>query len=341
MELKQCIDKVFDSQQKIDPLKSHIFYDKDNIMSMTRWNYIWILYQTINSFSDIYNPYPSLIETVYSMALKTEEKVNKSCTGQITISPAPYFNIKTESGGFFSYVEANDEFNKFAIEFVDRVEKCKFTSLIINYDEYKEHNPEVTEDKGHVNALLIYNNKEDIHIALYEPHGSSCMEHNDFCQSKVEHINLFLLQLKNILESRKLIIIEYPNVTLHPRTSISRLQGIQPSLRENKTTRVGYCLMYSLFWIYLVLHCFDTIKDKDITTTLTQVEKLVLNKRDITQIEFAITGFAVSVYNRYMENIFENMDEKKKSFFLEKFEIMFRSTMIDQKIQTSRKRKTL
>ena len=349
LELKKCISDVFKEQiSHIDVLKSHEFYNRYTSFYTTRWNYIWVLYQTVISINDIHpNIYPSIIETVYSMALKTQDEVNKNCTGQIFISHENKMKL-TEGAEYFDYsTNSKGEFNNFVDEFLNRVDKCQFTSLLIYYDEYKDSYSFITKNSGHANIILIHNDDTDnnIYMALYEPHGTSCDTDGDnFCIRKKRNIDNFLKKLKDNVDEREkgrnifiesiieLLCYKKPKRTmlLYDRTFISREESIQSIIPENDTTKEGYCVMYSLFWVYLILHCFKISKTKNIKSTLKNVEELVL-LYPVEHLEKVITGFAISVYNYYFENV-NNMSRENVTFFHKEFERLFNLTWNTEKI---------
>lgn len=365
IELKNCIKNVFREQKKrindIDILKSHQFYlpamyNKYNTLYTTRWNYIWTLYQTIhNIHGNFPTIYPSLIETVYSMALKTEEDVNKSCTGQIFITHEGKIKLR-EYDTYFKYSDETKKFDEFVNDFVNRIEECKFTSLVLYYIEYKDSHPYITERNGHANILLIYNDNDTIHIALYEPHGSSCRNVN-FCARKRENVDLFLLILEDRIKKtqpRKNVLIDNfiiaPLINLlgckrpalstvrYERTSISQEKGIQSLMLENDTYKQGYCMMYSFFWLYLILHCFRVSEIKNITSILINLEDFIL-EYNVSELEKIITGFAISVYNYYFENMLQNVSEKNSAFFFREFESEFDRMFSEDVYTLLRKRK--
>jgi hypothetical protein len=158
-------------------------YEKDEkIYIYNTWNYIYTLYQTIESLSNISDDeefviIPSFIEIVYKMAVGSKSEINNLCTGMIKLYGYEKPEIKTNTLKMFKYREDEKKFRKFLSEFHKRINKkdCQFTSLAISYKDYKT---------AHRNMLLIYIERISIYIyvSLYEPHGYDSFEYPKFCR---------------------------------------------------------------------------------------------------------------------------------------------------------------
>lgn len=284
--MENCIKSIIDSLLKVH-IPEEFRYIKDNkSYTFTDWQYVWTYYQAYKSVIDGYDM-PSFIETIYKMASGND--IDKMCTGQFRINSDG--QMITQSF-VFQYETDTKYFNDFLDEFHKRLNTadCKFTSLSINYQDTQKL-------LGHHNMLLIYRDIEykKNYMFLYEPHGSfksSLKMYDD--------INKFISFLEHKYNEKYGEFPLYFTSLEEISEDISQRSGIQGIIEEYRFG-IGYCVMYSYFWLYLILSCYNKTKE-DPLMLIIYIEKTLLKNYTGNQLKKIIVSFAIKLVNFYLQN---------------------------------------
>lgn len=315
---------------------------------ISRWNYIWNMYQSIEGINNcrgisktsqvnidlwktevcnIKLQLPSLIEFIYKEAVG-EKNIDTLCTGQIYLKD----NILND----FDYLKEPEKFNLFLDEFYKRItsSKCKFTSLALNIRSsgFKF---------SHRNMLLIYKDRQKIYVSLYEPHGDS--ENTRFVNNFIDYLVLSF--------NRRFFDINYKMEIQTYSCRMSVMKAFRKILRKDIEARIvkkekikgiqdiikepgeGYCVMYSYFWLYLVLKCYQKYPI-NIDILIDTIETSLVKMYSPIELTKIITGFASKIVNSYIETIsiqFRDDKETLKNFF-RKIDKDFRQNMYREKL---------
>lgn len=177
---------------------------------------------------------------------------------------------------------------------------------------------------NHGNVLLVI--KDDatkvIQLVLYEPHGykepsDSETEFHFFHQSNEFFITEFMSELRNQYNK------EY-TVRKLPKIVTSCREGIQPYVIDN----LGYCVLISAFWLYIVLGLFTGQKQEEgqkLTTgekmtlfnNFKYVEECLYDKYGPKGLFKVLVNFSIHVLNYYLPKI---TDDRDVTAFYEEFE---------------------
>jgi hypothetical protein len=170
----------------------------------------------------------------------------------------------------------------------------------------------------HTNMLFIENKEAEntLNLYLYDPHGS---EPELFGQES----NIFLEWLKTLYTT----LYSGKTVNIIKRESFSCPIGIQGVIPELEMGKEGYCVTYSYFWLYIILHCSNSIPNVDLTTLISNIEKTVIRYIQDPRI-FAekIYSFAESIVSVAHDNIpnkqnyFKGLNDYMVSFIQEKMQ---------------------
>lgn len=92
--------------------------------------------------------------------------------------------------------------------------------------------------------------------------------------------------------------------------------GIQSKIREPGE---GYCVMYSYFWLFLVLFCYMENPNIDIQYLFLNIEETLLSLYSTDDfLAEIITSFAIRIVHNYMIDIGDLLDrESLKTFYLD------------------------
>jgi hypothetical protein len=343
--LTQCIKSVTDNFKLSDVKREMIYEDGGEKYIFSRWNYIYAFYQTIDNFYDQKIYMPNFIELIYSMA--TGKYINQLCTGIINIYGSE--NMSTESQNEFNYITDKYKFNEFLKEFHNRIteEDCKFTSLALSYhDQYGSHR----------NMLLIYRDdiNENINVSLYEPHGYNISWYNqkdpsNMYQNIENFVRNLILEYNSAFREYK---IKRQDPITHCNTQViksffkrdvldfvtkpNRI-GIQAYVNEMS---YGYCVMYSYFWLYLVLHCYKQT-GLDFRYISNKIEECLIEMYTPEKLGMIISAFAGKAINFYIEDLEKHPDKEYKKYFYTSLENQFKSNIITRKIYRKKKKSKL
>lgn len=271
-------------------------YYIDNDLSM----YILHMIRTIENlhvktvFADetkIADYFPSLIETVFLM----ENVDKKYCSGNII-----YLNHKDKNymfikeWGKISLDEegdsVEDKLDRFVDYFLNTIKDCNFTSILLDIQDPVE---------SHANLLLVCKDSEGIILSLYDPHGYKSDNISDL------FLDLFASSLAQKYDG---------NIVVQNRLTISCPIGLQEFSNDQK----GYCSIFSLLWIYVIINLQETLPEDEkrlLFENLVIVEKYIMELYSEQELYNIVLLFASNIMIYYTKNILT--DRMKKDFYLE------------------------
>ncbi len=300
--------------------------------SMNRWNYMYTYFQAIERISRDREPteIPSMLENVYNMALEnTHRKMLsdtelKFCTGALVLCVnldddfSDYVFLDADNTLLGVRVDIPKDIGKTSEEFVEYFLKpfakqllgCKRNMSTLALSIHMKNKDEFID--GHANMIFIYIGPSFIMFSLYEPHG---FESDEIWFSKVDVFMDFLVNSCN--EHRELFGDRL--VWKNPRIEISCPLGLQriPETEFSGTDETGYCVMYSYFWLYVILRCvsfmtfskgnvIDNTNSAEIHTLqaiIKNAEFVILESRTPEELGILINSFAGMAVSRYIEII--------------------------------------
>jgi len=183
--------------------------------------------------------------------------------------------------------EIYDNFMIFCEYLYNRINKCGSFMNIMLSDWSKK------SDTGHRNMVLIENLKDKIVFNHYEPHGSSSTYYKDerkyFFDLLNKYFNLYYQKkyLKISRNARRKPI--YKTITIK-EFNASICLGIQTKLNKYD---IGYCTIFSFFWLYAVLTIYFRLKKYTIEYNINM---------------WTITDIALE-FEKYIVNLYKNDDE--------------------------------
>lgn len=273
MKISDTIDKVLQNIKKYDPSKIKFSIPGERTIT-TDQEWIWSAYQSIEELTVIDSRnYPTLLEFVYYLT----DAASSHCTGQIF--------YKGEQGELYTNILGNfyiNDYNKMTklsheIEKRVRANRCYFTSIYFGIYGY---------DWGHQNLiLLIYDKKlNKIRVAVYDPHGS-------YVDKKIQDVsNKFVDALVQVNSSFMKI----------NRTDLSPKLGMQIYSCE----RVGFCIMYSLLWLYCVISVTKTFNNRITINQIKYIDEYLIWKiMETDGMESTMLQFSTFIILKYIENL--------------------------------------
>jgi hypothetical protein len=309
-----CIKKKIDELPKLTGVyeKEMVFRSDEKKYYFKQWDYVWNYYQIIeqkdNLFSkDITLQLPSFIEIIYKMALGEDEDPDNWCTGEVILKPNKIIQTKNK---IFNYQSDEDSFNDFLEEFNVRLTdaNCRFTSLALTY---------ITPTFSHRNMILIYKNdlNKKFFMYLYEPEGIVKRDVQDF----LEYLTFEYNKKDNLNVVSEILPKSCPIVYSQTQTLSSGLQNII------KETGQGYCIMYSYFWLYLVLSCSKS--GMNALGLINRLEDYLIENYPSNDLANIIVNFAGKCVNFYIEDIQKYVDQDVLKKFHEKSTQKFKQVM--------------
>jgi hypothetical protein len=305
------IKDIFDSLEPIDP-KQEIPYEIKIENETYRYNIptdlkIFHLFHSIEQTSKVGLSSFILKNMLSDMPVKSLDKI-KQCTFRI----------------FINVIEGTIEYDDFPrlhriwyskntslahlINFIlKKVTECGSFSIISIVIYGKDKN----DDIKHRNIILAElipesfrtENSPKVVLNYYEPYGNI----KDMAKPVLKKI------LKKIQkDSEGKILVNYKNVSC-PRG------GIQTHL-ENQDLDIGYCIMYSYFWIYIVLKIIiynigrGTYEPS--INWISEVEKYYVIFFPYKKLYSKVVSFADTVTKKYLEKI----DQNTRILILQQFE---------------------
>jgi hypothetical protein len=291
----QCVENIIGDKadkklkrKNIDTVMNVPYIDNDGIRRMYKldsWNWIFLAVNYLNNIN-------KLMEAVYYSARKIG-RIRDMCTGKIEfVTDREEYYIGTKKLGFF-LLNDTDNTILFLTKLRNRIQGKKICSLVVIFEKKSDENP--LELISHANMLFIENKEAEntLNLYLYDPHGS---DPELFGQES----NIFLEWLKTLYET----LYAGKTVNIIERESFSCPIGIQRVIPELEMGKQGYCVTYSYFWLYVILHCSNSIPNVDLNTLISNIEKTVIGYIQDPRI-FAekIHSFAESIVSIAHDNI--------------------------------------
>lgn len=219
-------------------------------------------------------------------------------------------NIKTVSRDFFGL--NSKDFNLWVDEYLARLlEGCKFNSLILS----SFSGTKLTDyplGGGHQTILFSYVREDKrIYFTHYDPNGT--LGDDSSLSTGIEKFIrsiIFMLELKGY------------KATLIPSVATSCYIG--PQQAGEKYDKQGFCVMYSLFWLYCVVSIMakvDLNKIKNFPKLLGSVDRFLIFNTE--RLHSVLINFTKFLSNGYIES----QDEPYRKYLTENIE---RLIIIDQ-----------
>ena len=226
--------------------------------------------------------------------------------------------------------EINKKNTKSFIEFCDflvkRIEKCgEFSTILLTNWTSSKTESSLKKYSSHRNIILIQNFKNEIVFNHYEPHGYSTDyykdERNEFFEILLDvfeksYQKYYLKEsLKSLKKTQKKP--KYKQIKIIPFNA-SICFGIQKQLQ---TVDVGYCSLFSFFWLYFVLTVYFELKlflkqKNNEMFTINQIapifEKLLILKfkNDINSLYKIVITFSFKLFEDYLKSdLISNIDK--------------------------------
>jgi len=279
------------------PMEIFLKYNNKKI-SISRWNYTYYIVSDLMTEN-------KLTEATYRLATLG---IHDICTGELTcfIEKNNYY-INTEHKLFT--MKESQEYLNFLENFHKRIKDRKICSLYIRFCKLPEKEYKTDQERinsltyCHANMLFIENKEDVINLYLYDPHGSSPYH---------KYAREGFIFIYNLATSYNTKYGKPMNIIKRETFSCPKgIQGVIPEIKENK---IGYCIIYSYFWLYLILHCISMIPNIDLNTLISTIEKTVLKlvpePESLAKLIYNFTENIVSTVQTYMpgrEKYFENL----------------------------------
>lgn len=289
-------------------------------------DYLFAVFQTIEQIVKVSKDFPPLTELLYYIvdsetSNQGENRLHKYCTGEIRLITVPgVLQIETKKGKFQA---GTLKFREWMAEYVNRLEAgCKFNSLIVNAVGIEGKD---MSGYGHRNIIFSYitepdkEGKKKVYLSVYEPHGSDL---DYFSMSHYGGIDRLLEQM-----------IGYINTTTDYQAElIPRKMTSCPAGPQSMDTTIGFCIMYSFFWLYCLLHVMNVEKDdriEDFPYLISNIDRLIMS--DPKKVPVAIYNFTVYMVNSYLENISPNLQARFVQKLNDNFFLRIQAEMIPVK----------
>ena len=260
--------------------------------------YIYAMYQSILSMHKD-NPvkYPSMLELIYYISHASQQH----CTGMIFYDSFKG-TLKTSRKEFLisSGTDPSPDMVAFTQEMVRRLTdgNCGFNSIDLGFSFRNKDG----KKSGHANLILMNldTNTNTIYLSLYEPHGAQVAEYIS------QHTN----NLMNVIAA------SVPNIRIVPRTVISDPRGLQAQACD----RVGYCVVFSLLWLFTVLNVSVKTRHPLSLSEISYIEPALTNLlRTPSNIMKLAKNFAALLYNQYITLITRGGNEKFHDIYQDHF----------------------
>jgi hypothetical protein len=238
--------------------------------------------------SGIKHYFPSLIETLFTK----EEIEKKYCTAQIVylyhknrnyIFPGDWGKIVLDHTddqiSTWKGAKINpSKLHRFVEKFLAQIEDCTFTNILLN----------IQDPKGsHANLLMINKDSEGIILSLYDPHGYTGEGASDV------FLDLFASALAQKYKGQ---------VVVKNRINISCIKGLQTFSSDRK----GYCSIFSLLWIYIIIKLQKTLDEDEkrlLFENLVTIENCIIGFYSPEQLYNIVLVFASKVMLYYVKKI--------------------------------------
>jgi hypothetical protein len=210
----------------LDPVKIQIskIDERGHYYSDDEDNKVEIADSTIPRYAYIFNTFQTL-----ESKNKLDIGLNNKCVHRLRLS----FGKDTTVDDIKIDKKERVLWYKFLETFIKKINNCdRYTIFLLSLKEKLE---------GHRNILVIEHLKDKINIVVYDPMGS---DYSEFNVDKV--IRTIGDELETITEKKVNIM----------KKEISCPIGLQKVSED----LIGYCVMFSYFWIYCVMHIISMIE---------------------------------------------------------------------------------
>lgn len=278
--------------------------------------YIYGMFQTISSLVPTLEKEDkpmSMVGLVYAMLGSqsgdpaTPAKMGNSCNLTLHVSGALSENPLTPVRGtvvrgvpgtteYVRYRDYTSQLDNLALMFNYNVTNCKDRLVAVPLSLNVEN-----EKDGHQNVLIVFKMTEDLYfVVVYEPHGWE----DDFSSSELRSSFLENLQLAVADVSKKYVWL--------PMENTSCPVGMQNA----STDSVGYCVMFSNFWLYCVLRCFPDLsklrKPSEFQHAIYSIERVILDEVAHSSLLMMITNFTIAYCEQFWSMVRLRPEQMKK-----------------------------
>jgi len=182
------------------------------------------------------------------------------------------YSLSTDSFSFFYHTSEKGQ--TFIDNFIHSVKNSFIFALDITID-YRNV-------VAHQNVCLFYKKGNNIHLFLYEPHGSGSINYTVF-----RFVNFLKMSLRN--EDLNIVHEWDDQIYYNPI-------GNQ-TIGED---REGYCVMYTYFWLYLVL---KSVLETGSTEYIKDMETIISYYFKGRQLHDIIKNFSQKFFNYYFSQV--------------------------------------
>lgn len=326
-EYKAVVDTILNNipyvnPKKLVPYRKKIDYDTYDVYEIPYDQYVWYLYQTIEWYNrDVtFDEKEGLVNIVFDMISYKSEcnahfsisdnnryirygnlifyYTDKGISGLKRLSESELKEVYSDLSTEYDTGDLQKDFKKGGIktliQFIQKkMEKCRFAAFPITL---------TIKDRGLHRNIIFAERVEDgkeskIVLNYYEPHGSA-----------QQHIRSSVTTILENLEkySEGEIIYNYAGV--------SCLQGAQTL---SAPADIGYCIMFSLLWIYIVFSvvAYNINKGSYVPSIewISKIEKYYTSQLGKKEIYGTVVSFAEKVFNRYIHKNY-NTPEVRELF---------------------------
>lgn len=195
------------------------------------------------------------------------------------------------------YENYRSKIDELANDLMESVEKCTDRLVGIPLSTNVESRP-----AGHRNMLVVMKmTPEKYFVLIYEPHGHQTRAVESMARAD------FLSNLQSAISKKTDKYVFVPVETT----------SCPVGLQAHSGDRVGYCVMFSNFWFYCILHCFHLlIRTRDLSEfqeAILTVESTILEEVSRESLSLLVTNFAI----RYCEQFwtFVQLSSKQMEHF--------------------------
>lgn len=164
------------------------------------------------------------------------------------------------------------------------IEKCQDRLVAIPVSTWEK------DKEGHRNMLVVMKMRPDRYFVLkYEPNGY---------EDDTEHPRLRNHLLENLQMALSKVSSKYVWLPMQATSCPIGLQRVS-------TAKIGYCVMFSNFWLYCLLRCFPLLirlqQVESFQRAVHSIEQIILDEVDPGSLSLLVTNFAI----RYCDKFFE------------------------------------
>jgi hypothetical protein len=324
----------------IDEYAKYLVFSLENFYARTENNLVkyikdydldptkYIYYDRLNKYKKISGgiDFKSALNCSIDVRIEYDEKLLKYTNDKNEFISFSYDYEYDEDYEDLDDQEKKDNIKKF-IDFCDfllkRIEKCgEFSTILLtNWTSAKSENT-LKKYTSHRNIILVQNFKNEIVFNHYEPHGIDTSYYKDEREDFFDNLNDFFENsyqkhyLKESLKSKKKKpIFKKINISAF---NASICLGIQKELEKYD---IGYCSLFSFFWLYCLLTIFFELKSlfskKNIEMfTINQLAPIFENiliskfKNDKQTLYNIIVAFSLKLFEEYLKSdLVSNVDK--------------------------------